>query len=206
MLPLACRQSQSQKLQHQSSRIIFRMQVITSDKATKEKVMMRIHNNTAKFWSMRENPNVCFSELIANAMLVSSSWLAKSGCQYQLRPGFANSELYSVLLLRDIWQAGSGWSWIQRERPENVNIYQLSDFTFESWRGLSQWRLCVVVWVWGSDWGRDCGGQESDTVSVSGQPQWRAQYRCTVCSTECGTERSVNLSQEREVHSSSAVT
>ena len=48
MLPLACRQSQSQKLQHQSSWIIFRMQVISSDKATEEKVM-RMHNSKTKF-------------------------------------------------------------------------------------------------------------------------------------------------------------
>ena len=90
-------------------------------------------------------------------------------------------------------QAGSNWCWKQREAWECKYLPTESDFTFESWRGLSQLRLCVVDWVWGSDWGRDCGGQESDTVSVSGQPQMRAQYRCTVHSTQytaCYRERS----------------
>ena len=51
--------------------------------------------------------------------------------------------------------AGAGY----RERPENVNIYQLSDFAFESWRGLSLSGGCVLL--------SECEGQiEAGTVEA----------------------------------------
>lgn len=133
-------------------------------------------------------------------MLVSLWWLAKSGCQYQLSPGFAN------------WVTPNSWEILGRqgvpvaagcsESPVNVNIYSTNCVTwFESWRVSGWWWLRVVVWVWGSEWGRASGGRpESVRVSVSGQEAARrgggtvhsTQYTCTVLQYWA-----VNLSQVR---------
>ena len=145
-------------------------------------------------------------------MLVSLWWLAKSGCQYQLSPGFAN------------WVTLNSWEILGRqgvpvaagcsESPVNVNIYSTNCVTwFESWRVSGWWWLRVVVWVWGSEWGRASGGRpESVRVSVSGQEAVRrgggtvhsTPVQC--CSTELSTwaksgqRSSLKLSCDRNIN------
>ena len=93
-------------------------------------------------------------------------------------------ELLSSTIIR--YLASREWLELDTERGLRMQIFTNWEWLY-IWKlagSLSQLRLCVVVWVWGSVRGRDCGGQESDTVSVSCQPQMRAQYRCTVHSTQ----------------------